>query len=184
MECGTKIVESPNVTFIETLLVKLNAFGYDLKDGNDDTFLDLESLSTSLGTQEEMPETEADAEPDNDDSESGGKISDFDEERDSDVDEESDSDIDSRPSEAARPKQIARQRKQLGDYNKGPASANVITIYLSTLDCVYTIGHPLLDTPNVSNSHPRQGTTGKLYVSASSEVASIHGKSARKHVQT
>ena len=83
-ESGTKIVESRNVTFIETLLVKLNAFDHDHNDGNDDTFLDLES-SISLGTQEEMPETEADAEPDTGDSHSGGTISDVDEESDRDI---------------------------------------------------------------------------------------------------
>ena len=85
-----------------------------------------------------MPETEADAEPDTGDSHSGGTIS--------DVDEESDSDIDSRPSEAAKAKRIARQLRQLGDYNKGPASANVTVIYPSTLDYAYIIGHLLLDT--------------------------------------
>ena len=42
-EPGTKIVESRNVTFIETLHVNLNAFDHDHNDGNDDTFLDLES---------------------------------------------------------------------------------------------------------------------------------------------
>ena len=57
-ESGTKIVESRNVTFIETLRVNLNAFDRDHNDGNDDTFLDLESSSISLGTQEEMPETQ------------------------------------------------------------------------------------------------------------------------------
>ena len=80
-------------TFIETLPVKLNAFGHDHNDGNDDTFLDLESSFIPLGTQEEMPETEADAEPDTGDSHSWGTISDGDEKRDSD--------IDSRPSEEA-----------------------------------------------------------------------------------
>ena len=44
-ESGTKIVESRNVTFIETLPVKLNAFDHDHNDGNDDTFLDRESSS-------------------------------------------------------------------------------------------------------------------------------------------
>ena len=57
----------------------------DHNDGNDDTFLDLESSSIALGTQE-MPETEADDEPDTDDSESGGTISNVDEESDSDID--------------------------------------------------------------------------------------------------
>ena len=84
-ESGTKIVESRNVTFIETLPVKLNAFDHDHNDVNDDTFLNLESSSISLGTQE-MPETEADAEPDTGDSHSGGTISDLDEESDSDID--------------------------------------------------------------------------------------------------
>ena len=41
-----------------------------------------------------MPETEADAEPSTGDSQSGGTISNVDEESDSDVDEESVSDID------------------------------------------------------------------------------------------
>ena len=95
--------------------------------------------SISLGTQE-MPETEADAEPDTGDSHSGGTIS--------DVDEESDSDIDSRPSEVAKAKRIARQLRQVGDYNKGSAASNVTAIYPSTLDYAYIIGHPLLHTPN------------------------------------
>ena len=76
-----------------------------------------------------MQETEADDEPDTDDSQSGGIIS--------NVDEESDSDIDSRPSEAAKAKRIARQLRQLGDFNKGPASANVTGICPSTLDYTY-----------------------------------------------
>ena len=84
----------PNVTLIETLLFKLNTFDHDHNDGIDDTFLDLESSSISLGTQEEMPKTEAHAEPDTGDSHSGGTIS--------DVDEEGDSNIDSRSSEAAK----------------------------------------------------------------------------------
>ena len=119
---------------------RLNAFDHDHNDRNDDTFLDLESPSISLGTQEEMPETEADAEPDIGDSHSGGTIG--------DVDEESDSDIDSRPSETAKAKRIARQLRQLGDYNKGPAPANETAIYPSTLGYAYIIAHPLLDTPN------------------------------------
>ena len=41
-----------------------------------------------------MPETEADAEPNTSDSQSGGATSNVDEESDSDVDEEIDSDID------------------------------------------------------------------------------------------
>ena len=96
-----------------------------------------------------MPETEADAEPDTGDSHSGGTIC--------DVDEESDSDMDSRSSETAKAKRIARQLRQLEDYNKGPASANVTAIYPSTLDYVYIIGHPLLDTQNVCkvSSAPR-----------------------------
>ena len=121
---------------METPPVKINAFDDDHNDGNDDIFLDLES-SISLGTQEEKSETEADAEPDTGDSYSGGTIS--------DVDEGSDSDIDSRPSEAAKAKRIARQLRQLGDFNKGPASANVTGIYPSTLDYTYIIGHPPLD---------------------------------------
>ena len=52
---GTKIVESRNVPFIETLPVKLNDFDHEDNDGNDGTFLDLESSSISLGTQEGMP---------------------------------------------------------------------------------------------------------------------------------
>ena len=56
-----------------------------------------------------MPATEADDESDTDDSQSGGTIS--------NVDEESDSDIDSRPSEAVKANRIARQLRQLGDYN-------------------------------------------------------------------
>ena len=131
-ESGTKIVESRNVVLIETLPVKLNDFVHDHNDGNDATFLDLESSSISLGTQEEMPETEADVQPDTGDSHMGGTIS--------NDDEESDSDIDGRPSKAARAKRIARQLRQLGDYNKGAASANVTAIYLSTLDYAYVIG--------------------------------------------
>ena len=42
-ESGTKIVESLNVTFIQTRPVQLNAFGHDHNDGNDDIFIDLES---------------------------------------------------------------------------------------------------------------------------------------------
>ena len=85
-ESGTKIVESRNVTFIETLPVKLNAFDHDHNDGNGDTFLDLESSSISLGTQEEMSDTEADAEPDTGDSHSGGTVSDVDKESDGNID--------------------------------------------------------------------------------------------------
>ena len=98
---------------------------------------------------QEMPETEADAEPDTGDNHSGGTIS--------DVDEESDSDIDIRPREAAKAKRIARQRRQLGDYNKVPASANLTAIYPSTLDYVNIIGRPLLDTSNACkvSSTPR-----------------------------
>ena len=62
-----------------------------------------------------MSETEADPEPDTGDSQSGGTISNVDEESDSDVNEESDSDIDSRPCEAAKAKRIARQLRRLGD---------------------------------------------------------------------
>ena len=141
-ESGTKIVESRNVTCIETLPVKLNAFDHDHNDGSNDAFLDLESTSISLGTQEKMPATEADAEPDTGDSQSGGARSNVDEESDSDVDEGSDSDIDSRPSEALKAKRIARQLRQLGDYNKGPASANVTAIYPSTLCLLYTSPSP------------------------------------------
>ena len=88
-ESRTKIVESRNA-FIETLPVKLNAFDHDHNDGNDDTFLDLESSSISLGTQGEMPKTEADAESDTGDSQSGGTTSNVGEEIDSDVEVESD----------------------------------------------------------------------------------------------
>ena len=140
-ECGTKIVVSRNVAFFETFPVKLNAFDHDHSDGNDGAFLDLEPSSIPLGMPEEMPESEADAEPDAGDSHSGGAIS--------NVDEESDSDVDSRPSEAARAKRTARQLRQLGDYNKGPASANVTAISLSILDYVYIVAHPLLDTKRV-----------------------------------
>ena len=90
-----------------------------------------------------MPETEADAEPGTGESHNGGTIS--------NVDVESDSDIDSRPSETAKAKRIACQLRQLGDYNKGPASANVTAIYPSTLDYAYIIGHPLLNKPNTCN---------------------------------
>ena len=107
-ESGTKIVESRNVTFIKTLPVTLSAFDHDHNDYNGDTFLDLESSSFSLRKQQEIPETESDAELDTGDSHSGGTIS--------DVDEESDDNIDSRPSEAAKEKRIARQLRQLGDY--------------------------------------------------------------------
>ena len=51
-----------------------------------------------MAFRDEMPETEADDEPDTDDSQSGGTIS--------NVDEESDSDIDSRPSEAAKQNEL------------------------------------------------------------------------------
>ena len=88
-ESGGKIVQSRNVTFIETLPVKLNVFDHDHNDGNDDIFHGLTSSSVSLDTQEELPETEADAEPDTGDSQSRGAIS--------NVDEESESDFDSRP---------------------------------------------------------------------------------------
>ena len=94
---------------METLPVKLNAFDHDHKDGNDDTFLDLKSLSISLGTEDEMSETQADSEQDTGDSQSGGTISNVVEESDGDFDDGSDSDIDSRPSEAVKAKRIARQ---------------------------------------------------------------------------
>ena len=67
-----------------------------------------------------MPETEAGAEPDTSDSQSGGTISNVDEKSDNDVDEESDSDIDSRPSETARAKRIARQLRQSEAVTRGP----------------------------------------------------------------
>ena len=54
----------PKCDFIETLPVKLNTLDHDHNDGDDDIFLDLESLSTSLCTQEEMLETKADTVPD------------------------------------------------------------------------------------------------------------------------
>ena len=72
-DSGTKIVESRNVTLIEHIPVNINAFDHDHNDGNDGTFLDLESSSISLGTEDEMPETEADAEPDVGDSQSGAQ---------------------------------------------------------------------------------------------------------------
>ena len=103
-ESGTKIVESRNVTFIETLPVKFNAFDHDHNDGNDETFLDLESSSISLGTQKEMPESEADAETDTGDSQSGRTISNVGEESDSDVGK--DSDVDTRPSEARKQNEL------------------------------------------------------------------------------
>ena len=92
-----------------------------------------------------MPEIEADAEPDTGDSHSWGKLS--------DVDEESDSDIDSRPSETAEAKRIARQLRQLGDYNKGPASANVTAIYPSTLDYAIIMNHYTLFIYTLSLIH-------------------------------
>ena len=95
-----------------------------------------------------MPEAESDAKPDTDGSQIGVTISSIDKESDSDVDEENDSDIDSRPSEAVKAKRIARQLRQLGDYNTGLASAKVTAIYPSTLDYIYITGHPLLDAPN------------------------------------
>ena len=98
-----------------------------------------------------MPETEADAQPDNGDSQSGGTISDVDEKSDSDAAEESDSDVDSRPCEAANKNRITRQLRQLGKKINGPASANVTAIYPSTLDYAYIIGHPLLNKPNTCN---------------------------------
>ena len=103
-ESGAKIVESRNVTFIETLPVKLIAFDHDHNDGNDDTFLGLESSSISLGTQEGMLEIEADTESDTGGSHSGGTISNVDEESDSDVDEEIDSDVNSRPKQSGKSK--------------------------------------------------------------------------------
>ena len=130
----------------------------------------------SLGTQEEMPETEAIAEPDTGDSHSGGTIS--------DVDEESDSDIDSRPSEAPKAKRIARQLRQLGDYNEGPASVNVTEIYPSTLDYAYIIGHPLLDILNACKVSSAPRNHREAMTSAQAGVASIYRKGARKHVQT
>ena len=139
-ESGTKIVVSRNVAFFETFPVKLNAFDHDNSDDNDDAFLDLEPSSIPLGMQEEIPETEADAEPGTGDSKSGGIIS--------NVDEESDRDVDSRPSEAAKATRNARQLRHLGDSNKGQASTNTTAIYQSILDYAYIIGQPLLNTPN------------------------------------
>ena len=81
LESGTKIIQSRNITFIETLFVKVNALDHDHNDVNDDTFRDLES-SIPLRRQEEMPETEADADPDTGDSQSGGTIFKVDEESD------------------------------------------------------------------------------------------------------
>ena len=105
---------------METLLVELNTFDHNHNDGDDDPFLDLESSSISLGTQEELPEAEADAEPDTCDSQSGGTINNVDEESDSDDDAESYNDIDRQPCQAGKAKRIGRQMRQLGDYNKGP----------------------------------------------------------------
>ena len=85
-----------------------------------------------------MPATEADAKPDTGGSQSGGTIS--------DADEEIDSDFDSRPCQAAKAKRIAYHLMQLGD-NMGPESANKTAMYPSTLEYAYTIGHPPLDTP-------------------------------------
>ena len=52
---------------------------------------------------------------------------------------------------------MARQLRQLGDCNKGPASANVTASYPSTRDYANIIGHQLLDTPNACkvSSAPR-----------------------------
>ena len=104
-ESGTKIVESQNVTFIETLPGKLNTLDCDHHDSDGDTFLDVESSSISLGTQEERPEAEEDAQPDTD-------LSQTDVSQNvgtsSDSDEESGSDVNSQPFAAAKAKIIAR----------------------------------------------------------------------------
>ncbi|CAN0457326.1 unnamed protein product [Laminaria digitata] len=107
---------------------------------DDGTFLELDSSSISLGTQEEMPETEADAETDTGGSQSGGILS--------DSDEESDSDVDSQPIEAAKANRTARQLRQLGDYNVGLEPANITASYPWTVDYACIIGHPLIDIPN------------------------------------
>ncbi|CAN0462903.1 unnamed protein product [Laminaria digitata] len=150
-----------------TLPVKLNTLEHDHNDSDDGTFLDLESSSISLGTQEEMLETEADAETDTGGSQSGGTLS--------DSDEESDSDVDSQPFEAAKAKRIARQLRQLGDYNVGPESANITAIYPSTLDYAYIISHPLIDILNTREVSftPRNHGEAMASVQASEWQASM-----------
>ena len=151
------LIESRNVTLLEALPGKLCTFDHDHNDGDDGNFLDLESSSVSLGAQE-MTETEADAEPDTGDSRSDGTTSNVHEECDSDVDEKRDSDVHSGTCEEHESKRIAHQLRQLGDFNNGPASANVAAIYLSALGNAYIVGHPLLDTPNTCkvSSTPRK----------------------------
>ena len=100
-----------------------------------------------------MPETEADAEPDTSDSQSGGTIS--------NVDEESGSDIDSRRSEAAKTNRIAGHLRQPGNYNKEPVFANVhkyICLFSTTqiLSAILSLTHQTR-----VKSHSSQGTTGK-----------------------
>lgn len=102
---GTRIDESRNLTFIETLPVTPNAFEHDHNDNDDDNFLDWEA-SIPFATQD-MPSTEADAESDTGGIQNGGAIS--------NSDEESDSNVDIQPSKAANEKRIARQLRQPGD---------------------------------------------------------------------
>ena len=66
----------------------------------------------------------------------------------------------------AKAKRIARQLRQLGDYNKSPASANVTAIYPPPLDYTFTIGHPLHDTPNTCKVSSAPGNHGKAMASA------------------
>ena len=68
-ESGTNIVQSRKC-FIETLPIKLDASDHNHNDGSDDTSLHLVSYNT-LSTRD-IPETEAGAEPDTGDSNSGG----------------------------------------------------------------------------------------------------------------
>ena len=66
----------------------------------------------------------------------------------------------------AKAKRNARQLRQLGDYNKSPASANVTAIYPPPLDYTFTIGHPLHDTPNTCKVSSAPGNHGKAMASA------------------
>lgn len=131
--------------------------------------------SIELGAQEEMPESDATAEPDTDASQSGGAIS--------GSDDDSDSDVDNGSYEAAKAKRIALHLRQLQDYNMGPESANITAIYPSNLDYAYTIGHHLLYTPKTSRIHAKKPQGGHG-VSSIFGVASIYGKGTCKHVET
>ena len=159
-ESGTKVAESRNVTFIKILPVKPNVFGHDHNDGDDDTFLDLESSCISLRTQEELPETEAATEPDIGDSQSGGTINNVNEESDSDMDEESDSDIDGQPCKAANEKHIVRQLRHSETITRGPhrpTEQRFIRLLSTThiLSAIRSLTHQTR-----AKSHPREGTTG------------------------